>query len=180
LSAQGKTDFKKHTLLKIVEFLITITFVAYIVPAAKHTLFPDQMTRLEKMLRRSSMDGYNLAIDRKSETKIILTAFNGGQSITTEIYKNVIREIESSGDSRIFFAHSINDNAQGVTYLTQTRIEADADLKRVRRLEVSVCDRLANQHPGATRYDGYKPIYECEVPEQQVVCLAVKPDAAPK
>ncbi len=180
MSTQEKTGFKKRPLLKIVEFLITITFVVYIVPMAKHALFPDQMTRLEKMLRRSSMVGYNFAVDRKSETKIILTVFNGGRSITTEIYKSAIRELDPSGDSLIFFAHSINDNAQGVAYLTQTRIEADVDLKRVRRLEVSVCGRLANQHPSSTHYDGYKPIYECEVPEQHVVCLAAEPDATLK
>jgi hypothetical protein len=180
ISAPNKKGLKNNPLWRFIELPLILVFVAYIVPTAKHALFPDQMTRLEKMLQRSPVVGYNLAVDRKSETKIILTVYNGGQSITTEIYRDVIRELEPSGDSRIFFAHSINDNAQGVAYLTQTRIEADADLKRVRRLEVSVCGRLANQHPGGTHYDGYKPIYECEVPEQHVVCLAAKPAATAK
>jgi hypothetical protein len=180
MTAHSKKGFKRNPWWRMVDVIIAITFAIYIVPAVKHALFPDQLTRLEKMLRRSSMDGYNLAIDRQHELKMILTVYNGGQSITTEIYRDVIRELEPSGDSRIFFAHSINDNAQGVAYLTQTRIEADADLKQVRRLEVSVCGRLANQHPGGTHYDGYKPIYECEVPEQHVVCLAAKPAATAK
>ncbi len=169
-----KKGIKKNPLLRLVEFLIAITFAVYIVPAAKHTLFPDQMTRLEKMLRRSAMDGYNLAVDRQHDLKIILTVYNGGQSITTEIYRDVIRELEPSGDSRVFFSYSINDNAQGIAYLTRTKIEADADLKKVRRLDVSVCGRLADQHAGVTRFDGYEPVYECEVPVQQVQCKAAE------
>ncbi|MGD9366988.1 MAG: hypothetical protein PVH87_14920 [Desulfobacteraceae bacterium] len=122
------------------------------------------------MLRRSSMEGYHLAIDRKSESKIILTAYNGGRSITTEIYRDVIHELEPSDDSRVFFAYSINANAQEVAYLTRTLIEADVDLKRVRRLELTVCGQLKDQHAGVTRYDGHEPIYECEVPVQQIIC----------
>ncbi len=174
IDAPKKKGIKKNPLLLLVEFLIAITFAIYIVPAAKHTLFPDQMTRLENMLRRTTMEGYDLAVDRKSEAEIILTVFNGGRSITTEIYKHVIRELESSGDTRVFFSYSVNRNSNGVFYLTRTRIEADTDLKRVRRLEVGVCGQLANQHPGATRFDGYKPIYKCEVPEQQVQCQAAE------
>lgn len=157
---------------------LILIFVAYVVPEVKHTFFPDQMTRLEKMLRRSSMKGYNLAVDRKSLTKIVLTAYNGGRSITTEIYENAIHELESSDDDRVFLAYSINENAQEVAYLTRTKIEADPDLKQVRRLEVTVCGRLKDQHAGVTRYDGYEPVYECEVPEQRAVCLAA--DSAAK
>jgi hypothetical protein len=177
MDTSNKKNLKK-SLRRLIELPLILIFVAYIVPTAKHTLFPDQITRLEKMLRRSSMDGYNLAVDRKSEPEIILTVFNGGRSVTTEIYKYVIKELDPSGDSRIFFSYSVNQDSNEVFYLTQTRIEADADLKKVRRLEVSVCGRLANQHPGATRFDGYKPIYECEVPEQKAVCQAAEPVAA--
>lgn len=118
------------------------------------------------------MEGYNLAIDRKSESKIILTVYNGGRSVTTEIYRDVIHELEPSGDSRVFFAYSINANAQEVAYLTRTLIEADVNLKRVRRLEVTVCGRLKDQHAGVTRFAGHEPIYECEVPVQQIICQA--------
>lgn len=118
------------------------------------------------------MDGYSLAVDRQHDLKIVLTVYNGGQSITTEIYKNAIHELESSNDRRVFLAHSINENAQEVAYLTRTRIEADADLKQVQRLEVTVCGRLKDQHAGVTRFDGYEPVYECDVPEQRAVCLA--------
>lgn len=62
---------KITTLRRLVELPLILIFVAYIVPSVKHTLFPDQMTRLEKMLRRSSMDGYNLAVDRQHDLKII-------------------------------------------------------------------------------------------------------------
>ena len=32
-------------------------------------------------------------------------------------------------DSRVFLAHSTNEDAQEVAYLTRTKIEADPDLK---------------------------------------------------
>jgi hypothetical protein len=173
MNMPGKKGKKQHPIRQLVELILIIVFVAYVVPTVKHTLFPNQMTRLEKMLRRSSMEGYHLAIDRKSKSKIILTVYNGGRSVTTEIYRDVIRELEpSSDDSRVFFAHSINANAQEIAYLTRTLIEADVKLKRVRRLEVTVCGRLKDQHAGVTRYDGHEPIYECEVPVQQIICQA--------
>ncbi len=178
MSTPSKKGPKRNVLWRFFDFFIAITFAIYIVPAAKQSFFPDQMTRLEKMLRQSSMEGYNLAIDRQHELKIILTVYNGGQSITTEIYRDVIHELESSDGSRVFLTHSINENAQGVAYLTRTKIEADPDLKQVRRLEVTVCGRLKDQHAGVTRFDGYEPVYECEVPEQRAVCLAA--DSAAK
>lgn len=135
------------------------------------------MTRLEKMLRRSALDGYDLAVDHQDEFKIILTAYDGGRSITTEIYRDEIRELEPSGGNRIFFTYSLNRDSKENFYLTRTKIEADADLKQVRRLEVTVCGRLKDQHAGVTRFDGYEPVYECDVPLQQAVCLAAKPAA---
>lgn len=172
MTIQSKKGLKKHPIRQFLELIIIIVFVAYVVPAVKHSLFPTQMTRLEKMLRRSSMEGYHLAIDRKSESKIILTAYNGGRSVTTEIYKDVICELERSGNGRFFLTYSLNRDANGIFYLTRTRIETDIDLKRVRRLEVTVCGRLKDQHTGVTRYDGHEPIYECEVPVQQIICQA--------
>ncbi len=168
-----KKELKKNPIRWVVELLLILTFVGYVVPDVKHAFFPNQMTRLEKMLRQSTMDGYHLAVDRQSESKIILTVFTGARSITTEIYRDVIRELEPTGDSRIFFTHAINRNADGVFYLSRTRIEADADLKQVRRLEVSVCDRIKSQD-GRVRYDGHEPIYECEVPVQEIICLATE------
>jgi hypothetical protein len=163
---------KKKPWLRFIELPLILVFVAYIVPAAKHALFPDQMTRVEKMLRRSTMAGCHLAVDRQSKTKIILTVFNGSRSITSEIYKTGLHELEPSGDTRTFFTYSVNRDSNEVFYLTRTRIEADADLKRVRRLEVGVCGRLVDQHAGVTRHEGYKPVYACEVPEREAVCLA--------
>jgi hypothetical protein len=163
---------KKKLWLRFIELPLILVFVAYVVPAAKHALFPDQMTRIEKMLRCTTMEGCHLAVDRRSETKIILTVYNGAQSITSEIYKNALHELEPSGGTRTFFTYSVNRDSNEVFYLTRTRIEADADLKRVRRLEVGVCGRLVDQHVGVTRHEGYKPVYACEVPEREAVCLA--------
>lgn len=152
---------------------MVVIVAAYAVPAAKHALFPNQMTRLEKMLRHSSMEGYRIAVDRKSESEIVLTVFTGGRSITTEIYKDVIRELGSDDGSRIFFAHAINRNADGVFYLSRTRIEADPDLKRLLKLDVSVCDRIKDQ-TGNVTYDGHEPLYECEVPVKDAICKAAE------
>ena len=152
---------------------MVVIVAAYVVPTAKHALFPNQMTRLEKMLRRSSMDGYHLAVDRKSESEIVLTVFTGGRSITTEIYRDVIRELRSDDHSRIFFAHAINRNADGVFYLSRTRIEADPDLNRLLKLDVSVCDRIKDQ-TGNVTYDGHEPLYECEVPVKDAICKAAE------
>jgi hypothetical protein len=173
MSAPVNKGLNIKSIWRFVSHFLIFLLIIHFYPDLKKAIFPDQMTRLEQMLRRSTMNRYHLAIDRKDERKIILTVFSGGQSLTTEIYKGALRELEPSGDSRIFFAHSINDNADGVTYLTRTLIEADPDLNRVRRLEVTVCDRIKDQ-TGPVKYDGHEPIYACEVPLQQVVCLAAE------
>jgi hypothetical protein len=89
----------------------------------------------------------------------------------------VIHELEPSGDNRVFFTYSLNRDSNEIFYLTRTKIEADPDLKQVQRLEVTVCGRLKDQHAGVTRFNGYEPVYECEVPEQQAVCLAAESKA---
>jgi hypothetical protein len=133
------------------------------------------MTQLAKMLQSTSVKGFNLAVDHKDAFHIILTAYNGGQSITTEIYRDVLRELEPAGGNRIFFAYSLNRDSNEIFYLTRTRIEADPDLKQVLRLEATVCGQLKDQHAGVTRFNGYEPVYECDVPEQRAVCLAASP-----
>lgn len=171
MTATEKNVVKKSLLRRTIELLLILVFVAYVVPGVKHALFPDQMTRLEKMLRRSAINGCKLEVKRRDERLILLTVGIDTKSpFTTEIYKGVVRELETTGKSRFFFAHSINDNADGVTYLTRTLIEADADLKQVRRLEVSVCDRIKDQ-TGEVRYKDHEPIYECDVPIKKAVCL---------
>jgi hypothetical protein len=167
-----KKGRKRHILWRFFDFFVAIAIAIYAVPAVKKALFPDQMTRLEKLLRQSSMRGYDLAVDHEEESQIILSVFDGGQSIVTEIYRNVIRELEPSGGSRVFFTYSLKRDSNDIYYLTRTKIEADPDLKQVRRLEVTVCGRLKDQHAGVTRFDGYEPVYDCEVPEQRAVCLA--------
>ncbi len=173
MSVSSKNRLKNDTVWRYVSRFLIVLLLIYFYPVVKNKLFPTQMTRLENMLRQSTMDGYHLAVDRQSESKIILTVFTGARSITTEIYRDVILELEATGDSRIFFTHAINRNADGVFYLSRTRIEADPDLKKVRRLEVSVCDRIKSQD-GRVRYDGHEPIYECEVPLQEAICMAAE------
>jgi hypothetical protein len=167
-----KTD-KQKMIHQVFDLFLVIIVVAYIVPAAKDALFPTQMTRLEKMLRNSSMQGYKLAIDRKSASEIVLTAFDGDKSITGQIYRDVLRELEPVGDRRVFFTHAINDNAEQVVYLSRVLMETDADLKKLQRLEVTVCGRIRNQ-TGNVHYDGHEPIYECEVPVRKIIASAVE------
>lgn len=168
-----KKDSKIRQIWGFVSRFLIALCIIYFYPEIKHKLFPDQMTRLEKMLRRSHMNEYHLAVDRKSESEIVLTVFIGGRSITTEIYRDVIRELEAPGDSRIFFTHAVNRDADGIFYLSRTQIEADPDLKRVRRLEVTVCGRIKNQ-TGDVRYEGHEPVYECEVPVKEAICTAAQ------
>ena len=83
MSPPTKKAPKRNVVWRFFDFVIAIIFAIYIVPAAKRSLFPDQMTRIENILRRSSMEGYNLAVDRQNDLKIILTVYNGGRSVTT-------------------------------------------------------------------------------------------------
>jgi hypothetical protein len=177
MAPQKREGSKRKPFLRILDIIVAIIVVLYIVPAVKHTFFPDQMTRLAKMLRRTTMNGYDLAVDHRDEFQIILTTYDGGRSIATEIYRDEIRELEPSGGNRVFFTYSLNRDSKEIFYLTRTKIEADADLKQVRRLEVTVCGRLKDQHAGVTRFDGYEPVYECDVPLQQAVCQAAESTA---
>lgn len=174
MSAAAHKGQKKRSKWHIVLQILIAFVIIHYYPDVKKALFPDQMTRLEKLLRHSNTGDCNFTVERRDQLTILLTLKQKAASpITTEIYRDVVRELEPSSDSRIFFAHSINDNAEGVTYLTRTLIEADPDLKKVRRLEVSVCDRIKDQ-TGQVPYDGHEPIYECEVPIQKAVCLATE------
>jgi hypothetical protein len=157
----------------IVSRIILVLATMYFVSFARHYFFPDDMTRLEKMLRHSVMDGYQLAIDRQSKGEIVLTVYNGGQSIVTEIYEDVVIESDSAVEGVKVSAYSINKKSDDSVYMTRTRIEADPDLERVRRLEVSVCDRIVHQD-GKVHYEGHEPVYECMVPIRKIVCHAAE------
>ena len=173
MTALNEEGLKTKAIWRYLTRFMIVLFLMYFLPIAKHNLFPGQIVRLEKMLRGTTMVRYNLAIDRKKETKMILTVYDGGRSITTEIYRDALLELTPAGNSRIFSAHSINRDAEGEYYLTWTRIEADAHLSRVRRLEVKVCDRLVGKD-GQVRFNGPEPIIECAVPIQEAVCLAAE------
>ncbi len=170
-----KSDKKKSIMRQATELLLVMAFAGffsvYVVPGVKHWLFPDQMTRLENILRRSVLSECSLNVERRDEFTIFITIErNSAPRITTEIYKGVVREIQPIDGNRTFFAHSINRNADKVFYLTRTLIETDADLKQLRRLEVSYCGRIKDQ-TGHVRYRDHEPIYECDVPELMAVCL---------
>ncbi len=174
MTVLGNKDLKRNPVRRFVELFLILAFVTFVVPTAKHALFPDRMTRLERMLRQTSFPGSTLNVERPDELLILVTvALNGKPPITTEIYRDVVRELEATGDSRTFLTHSINQHLDGSFYLTRTRIIADADLERVYRLEVKACDQLENKD-GQVRYDGPEPIFECAVPIQEAVCLATE------
>lgn len=171
MPTKEKSDKKKSFVQQAIELLLILTFVGYAVPDVKHKLFPDQMTRIEKLLERSACRQCQLYAYRSDERLIRLMIETGSKPLfKTEIYKGVVREIDKTNDSRTLFAHSINDDINGVTYLTRTLIEADTDLKQLRRLEVSFCGRIKDQ-TGKVPYKDHEPIYECDVPELKAVCL---------
>lgn len=165
------TVSKKTIFRQVFELILIVTVVVYIIPAVKDTIFPTKMDRFEKMLRKASMQGYRLAVDRKSKSEIVLTVYDGDNSITVQIYRDVLREIEPVNRFRIFFSHAINDNSEQVVYLSRVRMETDEDLKTLHRLEVTVCGRIQDQ-TGKVSYDDHEPIYECEVPIQKITTSA--------
>ena len=162
---------KKKYIRHLIEFVLVATVAVYILPAAKQAFFPTQMDRLEKILRNSTLEGYHLAVDRKDDLEIILTVFDGGKSISARIYRDVLRELDPVGDSRAFFTHAINRNADKVFYLSRILMETDEDFKKLKRLEVTICGHIKNQS-GNVRYNGHEPIYECEVPIQKITTSA--------
>lgn len=134
---------------------------------AKHALFPNKMTRIEKMLRHSAMDGYRLAVDRQGDTRIVLTAYDGSTSMTTEIFRDSIEEdLKSKSNRRIIVAHSVNRNAENEFYLTWTRMTADTDLKKLVHLEMKVCGQMN----GRVSFEGQVPVIECDVPIKEIEC----------
>ncbi|MGD9366319.1 MAG: hypothetical protein PVH87_11515 [Desulfobacteraceae bacterium] len=175
MTTKEKSYRNKRFIRQSIELLLVMVFVGYfvvyVIPIVKHWLFPDQMDRLENLLRRSVFRECALKVERRDEFTIFITLErNSAPHITTEIYKGVVREIEPIDENRTFFAHSINRNDNKVFYLTRTLIEADTDLEKIRRLEISFCGRIKDQ-TGNVRYKDHEPIYECEVPELKAVCL---------
>lgn len=171
MPTKEKGDRKKSFIHKSIELLLILAFVGYVVPDAKDKLFPDQMTRIEKLLDRSACLQCQLYVNRRDDRLIRLMIETDSKPLfKTEIYKGVIREIDKTDGNITLFAHSINDDRNGVTYLTRTLIETDADLKQLRRLEASFCGRI-NDQTGHVRYKEHEPIYECAIPELKAVCL---------
>ena len=167
------TTSKQSFMHQVFDLFLIIIVVIYVIPSAKLALFPTQMTRIGKMLRSANLKGYHLAVERKSELEIVLTAFDGDESITAQIYRGVLRELEPVGEKRIFFTHAINDNSDQVVYLSRVRMETDADLKKLLRLEITACGRIKNQ-TGKVKYDDYEPIYECDVPIKRITASAAQ------
>jgi hypothetical protein len=171
MPTKEKSNTKKSFIHKAIELLLILAFVGYVVPDVKHKIFPDRMTRIEKLLERSACRQCQIYVYRKDERLIgLMIETESLPLFKTEIYKGVVREIDKTSDSRTLFAHSINDDINGVTYLTRTLIETDADLKQLRRLEASFCGRIKDQ-TGNVHYRDHEPIYECDIPELNSVCL---------
>jgi len=163
----------KAYLRKFIEFILVASVAVFIIPAAKRAFFPNQMDRLEGALRDFRMEGYHVAVDRKDDLEIILTVFDGGKSITAQIYRDVVRELDPTGDRRIFSTHAINRNSGNHFFLSKVILETDEEVKKLHRIEVSVCGRIKDQ-TGNVKYDGHEPIYECEVPIQKITASAKK------
>jgi len=159
----------KDALSKFMGLCVVLIMVGYVVPNAKDALFPNQMTRIERMLRRSTMVGYRLAVDRQGDTRLILTAYDGGKSITTEIFRDALEDLEASNNRRVLMAHSVNRNAEGLFYLTWTRMTVDADLKKLQRLELKVCGHMKDPN-GRVPFDGRVPIIECAEHVDEITC----------
>lgn len=168
ISSEMKTNLRK-----LFEFILIAIVAVYVVPIAKRALFPSQMDLLENALRDTSFKEYHVAVDRKDDLEIILTVFDGAKSVTAQIYRDVLREIDPVGDRRFFYTHAINRNSEKFFFLSRVILEADEDVRQLQRLEVTVCDRIKDQ-TGNVKYDGHEPIYECVVPIQKITAFAVE------
>jgi len=153
--------------------LAAIVIGLVVIPAIKQEYFPDLMTRIERVLRDAEVETCTVQVERKSETLILLSVASGDrQPITTELYRDYLLELpQEEGAGRIFFAHSINHNPDKSFYLTQTQIWADADLKKVRRIEAEYCGLLEG-HNGRVPYEGHRPVYQCADEIRKYVCGA--------
>lgn len=170
---KDKKESAINKILRFASYFIVALCIIFFYPELKKAVFPTQIMRLEKMLRNSSMQEYLLSVDRKSELEIVLTVYDGDKSITAQIYRDVLRELEPDGDRRRFFTHAINHSSEQVVYLSRVLMETDPDIKKLARLEVSVCGRIKNQ-TGNVKYDGHEPIYECDVPVQRIITTAAQ------
>ncbi len=84
-----------------------------------------------------------------------------------------VTQVAESIATGLLIERRSNENSEQVVYLSRARMETDEDLKKLHRIEVSVCGRIKNQ-TGKVRYDGHEPIYECEVPIQKITALAAE------
>jgi hypothetical protein len=157
----------------ILNLLVALVVMLVVIPAIKQAYFPDLMTRIERMLRDAEFETCTVQVEHKRETLILLSVVSDdGQPITTELYRDYLLELpqeESAG--RTFFAHSINHNPDKSFYLTQTQIWADADLKKVRRIEAEHCGLLEG-HNGRVPYEGHRPVYRCADEIRRYACGA--------
>ena len=156
----------------IINLLVALVVMLVVIPAIKQEFFPDLMARIERMLRDAEFETCKVQVERENGLSILLTVTSGeGKPITTNIYRDVMIELRPENEERIFFAHSINHNADKSFYLTQTQVWADADLKKVRRLEVEYCGLLQG-HNGRVPYEGHRPVYQCADEIRKYACGA--------
>jgi hypothetical protein len=152
--------------------LVALVVALVVIPAIKQEFFPNLMTRIERMLRDAEFETCTVQVEHDNGLSILLTVTSsGGKPITTNIYRDVMIELRSENEERIFFAHSINHNPDKSFYLTQTQIWADADLKKVRRIEVEYCGLLQG-HNGRVPYEGHRPVYQCALEVRRHACGA--------
>jgi hypothetical protein len=156
----------------ILNVLVALVVMLVVIPAIKQAYFPDLMTRIERVLRDAEFETCMVQVERENGLSILLTVTSGeGKPITTNIYRDVMIELAQENEERIFFAHSINHNPDKSFYLTQTQIWADADLKKVRRIEAEYCGLLEG-HNGRVPYEGHRPVYRCADEIRKYACGA--------
>ncbi|MBI5551845.1 MAG: hypothetical protein HY911_10085 [Desulfobacterales bacterium] len=161
-----------YKLWRAVVWVLVFFVVLYVVPTAKNAIFPDLITRMEKMMQRSNFTNCSVDVFRQDEASLLLKVTSEAKSpIATEMCKYFWKELVHSDQERVFFNHAINRHPDGSWYLNQTQVWADVDLKRVRRLEVQYCDQMVGDD-GQVSYKEHRPIFKCAVAVEEATCLA--------
>lgn len=158
---------------KFFDLIIVLTLVLYIVPEAKRALFPDKMTRLEKMFRNATMERYEIAVEYQPSYSMILTVFDGGESITGRIFDRRLIELKPTQGNRVFLAHDVNTDAVRRAYLSRVYFKTDPELKHLLHLEMTMCSALKTPR-AKIHFNDHEPIYDCEVPIQKITDFAAE------
>lgn len=161
---------------RILAWCLVLAWIIFGIPEMDKIFRPDLVTKIEKMLVRTTFTNCAVKVNRDNEVSILISVRAGEAApITTKLSKYELNELNRTDSQIEYIAHTINQHPDGSYYLTQTRIWAGADLKQARRIEVKYCDRLAGDARGVT-YDGHVPVFACVVPVAEASCAATDRD----